>query len=121
MLNCKNIYFCSRNALNDTCFGTKLPYTSVSFIFTGHTNEYNVKTDLESYEWLRYVPECFEAIQRLLCAVHLPKCENGTVSKIPYKVCHNAHKDCSVLKRWGTDKQKKGEIILKWPFFSIAV
>ena len=87
-----------------------MPYTSVSFIFTGHTNEYNVKTDLESYEWLRYVPECFEAIQRLLCAVHLPKCENGTVSKIPYKVCHNAHKDCSVLKRWGTDKQKKGEI-----------
>ena len=97
---------CSRSAKcvsikRDTCFGTNLNYNSVSFDLSGHKNQYNVKASLEKYEWLKYVPDCYKAIRPFLCAVHFPKCENDTISKVPHKLCRNARKECGIVGQWG--------------------
>ena len=97
---------CSRSAKcvpirSDSCFGTNLNYNSVSFDLSGHKNQYNVKAFLEKYEWLKSVPDCYKAIRPFLCAVHFPKCDNDTISKVPHKLCKNARKECGIVSRWG--------------------
>ena len=58
--------------LNFPChfsFDISLPYTSVSYSFTGLRHYWDVQSRLSDWSALRHVPKCWAVIQPLLCAV----------------------------------------------------
>lgn len=96
--HCSSSATCVPLATNATCFGTILPYQSVSFSFTGLQHIWNVKDRLNEWEALRTVPKCWAVIQPLLCAVYMPKCENGKVAKVPHQLCRVAKNPCRIIE-----------------------
>jgi smoothened protein len=108
----KNQELCSRKAqcvnlpVNATCFGTQLPYSSVSFSFTGHQHYWSVQDRLSAWSGLMNVPKCWAAIQPLLCAVYLPKCEGGLISKVPHHLCKGVRNPCRIV-----------DTVHEWPDF----
>ena len=109
---CSKSAKCVAITQNDTCFGAKLPDTDVSFDFSGHVNIWNVNASLKSdWEWYRNTgPKCWPVLQQLLCAVHFPTCENGTISKVEYKLCKKAHNYCPVVETWSTGQYKNYDL-----------
>ena len=67
-------------------FDTSLPYSSVSYSFTGLRHYWEVQSRLSAWSALKHIPKCWAVIQPLLCAVrtqialagliikHIPKC-----------------------------------------------
>lgn len=55
---------------------------------------------------LRNAPRCWSVIQPLLCAVYMPKCENGRVELPSQSLCLATRRPCSIVE------QERG-----WPNF----
>lgn len=90
---------CDFLAHNESCFETPLPYNSVSFAYTGLQNIWNTKDELEKWSALRSVPKCWAVVQPLLCAVYLPKCENGILEKVSHQLCKVAQNPCRFVAK----------------------
>ena len=103
---CSKSAKCEELTKNATCFGTTLPYSSISYSFTGLQNIWNIKDRLKDWEALKAVPKCWAVIQPLLCSVYLPKCENGKVSKVPHQLCRVVQNPCRIV-----------EYVQEWPTF----
>ncbi|KAL6459635.1 hypothetical protein MHYP_G00313940 [Metynnis hypsauchen] len=103
---CKKSSTCEALRYN-TCLGSPLPYTHTSLILAEDS-----QTQEEAFEklamWsgLRNAPRCWAVIQPLLCAVYMPKCENGKVELPSQKLCLSTRKPCSIVE------QERG-----WPNF----
>ena len=82
------------SSANITCFGAVHTYRSFSLAFTGFDNVGTVQSTLTKLESLRFWPKCWVVVQRLLCPVFYPKCENERISKVSYRLCKNAEKPC---------------------------
>ncbi|XP_076577792.1 protein smoothened [Chaetodon auriga] len=104
--NCKKTTTCEALKYN-TCLGSPLPYTHTSLILAEDSS-----TQEEAYEkltmWsgLRNAPRCWSVIQPLLCAVYMPKCENGRVELPSQSLCLATRRPCSIVD------QERG-----WPNF----
>lgn len=48
---------------------------------------------------LRNAPRCWSVIQPLLCAIYMPKCENGRVELPSKSLCLATRKPCSIVDR----------------------
>uniref|UniRef100_A0A671YUQ4 Protein smoothened n=1 Tax=Sparus aurata TaxID=8175 RepID=A0A671YUQ4_SPAAU len=103
---CKKTTTCEALKYN-TCLGSPLPYTHTSLVLAEDSS-----TQEEAYEkltmWsgLRNAPRCWSVIQPLLCAVYMPKCENGKVELPSQSLCLATRRPCSIVD------QERG-----WPNF----
>ncbi|KAM9328534.1 protein smoothened [Pholidichthys leucotaenia] len=104
--HCKKTTTCEALKYN-TCLGSLLPYTHTSLILAEDS-----RTQEEAFEkltmWsgLRNAPRCWSVIQPLLCAVYMPKCENGRVELPSQSLCLATRRPCSIVD------QERG-----WPNF----
>uniref|UniRef100_A0A3Q3JMI7 Protein smoothened n=1 Tax=Monopterus albus TaxID=43700 RepID=A0A3Q3JMI7_MONAL len=103
--NCKKTTTCEALKYN-ACLGSSLPYTHTSLILAEDSS-----TQEEAFEkltmWsLRNAPRCWSVIQPLLCAVYMPKCENGRVELPSQSLCLATRRPCSIVD------QERG-----WPNF----
>lgn len=48
---------------------------------------------------LRNAPRCWSVIQPLLCAIYMPKCENGRVELPSKSLCLATRRPCSIVDR----------------------
>ncbi|XP_017349767.1 smoothened homolog [Ictalurus punctatus] len=103
---CKKTTTCEVLKYN-TCLGSPLPYTHTSLVLAEDS-----ETQEEAFEklamWsgLRNAPRCWAVIQPLLCAVYMPKCENGKVELPSQTLCQATRRPCSIVE------QERG-----WPNF----
>ncbi|XP_062374032.1 protein smoothened [Sardina pilchardus] len=104
--NCKKTTTCEVLKYN-TCLGTPLPYTHTSLILAEDSNtQEEVLEKLAMWSGLRNAPRCWAVIQPLLCAVYMPKCDNGKVELPSQMMCQSTRKPCSIV-----DKERG------WPSF----
>jgi Fz domain len=70
------------------CFGASLPYhySAPGSFVPEIANLTNVSEHLKLWSALRSVPQCWEVIQPLLCAVYIPRCQIMTVSTSGHNV-----------------------------------
>ncbi|XP_072529007.1 protein smoothened [Salminus brasiliensis] len=103
---CKKSSTCEVLKYN-TCLGSPLPYTHTSLILAedSETQEEALEK-LAMWSGLRNAPRCWAVIQPLLCAVYMPKCENGKVELPSQKLCFSTRQPCSIVE------QERG-----WPNF----
>ncbi|KAI7791837.1 protein smoothened [Triplophysa rosa] len=103
---CKKTTTCEVLKYN-TCLGSPLPYSHTSLVLAEDS-----ETQEEAFEklamWsgLRNAPRCWAVIQPLLCAVYMPKCENGKVELPSQHLCQSTRTPCSIVE------QERG-----WPNF----
>ncbi|XP_043093873.1 smoothened homolog isoform X2 [Puntigrus tetrazona] len=96
---CKTSTTCEVLRYN-TCLGSPLPYTHTSLILAedSETQEEALEK-LAMWSGLRNAPRCWAVIQPLLCAVYMPKCENGKVELPSQHLCQATRKPCSIVER----------------------
>lgn len=97
-----NMKYCQRKAtcekLNNTiCMGAKLPYHSTSLDLTDFKTQDKVQELLQVYQYLRYIPKCWAVIQPFLCALYMPKCDNGLVDLPSREMCKITLEPCKIL------------------------
>lgn len=80
-----------------TCMGMKLPYFSTSLELTDLSSQEKVQEKLHYYKYLRYIPKCWAVIQPFLCALYMPKCENGKVDLPSKEMCQLTLKPCKMF------------------------
>ncbi|KFM68595.1 Smoothened-like protein, partial [Stegodyphus mimosarum] len=92
---------------NATCFGTILPYSFTSFALAEDSlSHFEVQDNLALWQGLRSVPRCWAVVQPLLCAVYMPKCENGSIFLPSQEMCRITRGPC-----------KSVEVKHSWPSF----
>ncbi|RZC37430.1 smoothened [Asbolus verrucosus] len=96
------IKYCQKPAkcqpLNYTaCMGTKLPYYSTTLELTDLATQEKVQEKLQLFQYLRYVPKCWAVIQPFLCALYMPKCENGRVDLPSREMCRITLGPCKIF------------------------
>ncbi|ENN70504.1 hypothetical protein YQE_12680, partial [Dendroctonus ponderosae] len=95
--------YCRRDAecqpLETTkCMGAKLPYQSTTLDLIDLASQAKVQEKLQIYEqYLRYIPKCWAVIQPFLCALYMPKCENGQVDLPSEQMCKITMKPCKLI------------------------
>uniref|UniRef100_A0A8C6MCQ2 Protein smoothened n=2 Tax=Nothobranchius TaxID=28779 RepID=A0A8C6MCQ2_NOTFU len=103
---CKKTTTCEALKYN-TCLGSPLPYTHTSLILAEDSSTQEEAFEkLTMWSGLRNAPRCWSVIQPLLCAVYMPKCENGRVELPSKSLCVATRKPCSIVD------QERG-----WPSF----
>ncbi|KAF7495211.1 Smoothened -like protein [Sarcoptes scabiei] len=93
---------------SSVCLDIYLPYKSTAaLIQTDDLNQYieivELTTDyLEKWNGLRYVPQCWKAIQILLCATFFPKCDNETsqIYLLSNDFCEQIREPCGVVEKY---------------------
>lgn len=85
---------------NVTCFGTPLPYDTVSFELTGLERIWQAQSKLKEWTRLQNVPKCWAVIQPLLCSVYLPKCRDSQVDRIGHHLCRVTRGPCRIVEQW---------------------
>lgn len=104
--NCKKSTTCEALKYN-TCLGSPLPYTHTSLILAEDSSTQEEAFEkLTMWSGLRNAPRCWSVIQPLLCAVYMPKCENGRVELPSQSLCLATRRPCSIVD------QERG-----WPAF----
>ncbi|XP_034019485.1 smoothened homolog isoform X2 [Thalassophryne amazonica] len=104
--NCKKTTTCEALKYN-TCLGSPLPYTHTSVILAEDSSTQEEAFEkLTMWSGLRNAPRCWSVIQPLLCAVYMPKCENGRVELPGQSLCLATRRPCSIVD------QERG-----WPNF----
>lgn len=104
--NCKKTTTCEALKYN-TCLGSPLPYTHTSLILAEDSSTQEEAFEkLTMWSGLRNAPRCWSVIQPLLCAVYMPKCENGRVELPSQSLCVATRRPCSIVD------QERG-----WPNF----
>ncbi|XP_011611689.1 protein smoothened [Takifugu rubripes] len=103
---CKKTTTCEVLKYN-TCLGSPLPYTHTSMILAEDSStQEEAMEKLTMWSGLRNAPRCWSVIQPLLCAVYMPKCENGRVELPSQSLCLATRRPCSIVE------QERG-----WPNF----
>ncbi|XP_077566216.1 protein smoothened [Stigmatopora nigra] len=103
---CKMTTTCEALKYN-TCLGSPLPYTHTSLILAEDSiSQEEAFEKLTMWSGLRNAPRCWSVIQPLLCAVYMPKCENGRVELPSQSLCLATRRPCSIVD------QERG-----WPGF----
>ncbi|XP_064200926.1 protein smoothened [Anguilla rostrata] len=96
---CKKSSTCEALKYN-TCLGSPLPYTHTSLILTEDSSTQEEAFEkLAMWSGLRNAPGCWAVIQPLLCAVYMPKCENGRVELPSQSLCQATRKPCGIVER----------------------
>ncbi|XP_054480443.1 smoothened homolog [Anoplopoma fimbria] len=104
--HCKKTSTCEALKYN-TCLGSPLPYTHTSLILAEDSSTQEEAFEkLTMWSGLRNAPRCWSVIQPLLCAVYMPKCENGRVELPSQSLCLATRQPCSIVD------QERG-----WPSF----
>ncbi|XP_068611472.1 protein smoothened [Brachionichthys hirsutus] len=97
--NCKKSTTCEALKYN-TCLGSPLPYTHTSLILAEDSGtQEDAFEKLTMWSGLRNAPRCWSVIQPLLCAVYMPKCENGRVELPGQSLCLATRRPCSIVDR----------------------
>ncbi|XP_057711528.1 protein smoothened [Corythoichthys intestinalis] len=103
---CKMTTTCEALKYN-TCLGSPLPYTHTSLVLAEDSiSQEEAFEKLTMWSGLRNAPRCWSVIQPLLCAVYMPKCENGRVELPSQSLCLATRRPCSIVD------QERG-----WPNF----
>ncbi|XP_049617491.1 protein smoothened [Syngnathus scovelli] len=103
---CKATTTCEALKYN-TCLGSPLPYTHTSLVLAEDSSSQEEAFEkLTMWSGLRNAPRCWSVIQPLLCAVYMPKCENGRVELPSQSLCLATRRPCSIVD------QERG-----WPNF----
>lgn len=84
-----------------TCLGANLPYTSTSFSLVNGTSLDDIEGKLSAWTSLKRVPKCWAALQSFLCAIHMPRCENGSVVLPPVELCRKTRIPCRIMELSG--------------------
>ncbi|XP_060885580.1 protein smoothened [Labrus mixtus] len=96
---CKKTTTCEALKYN-TCLGSPLPYTHTSLILAEDSSTQEEAFEkLTMWSGLRNAPRCWSVIQPLLCAVYMPKCENGRVELPSQNLCLATRRPCSIVDR----------------------
>ncbi|KAM8882978.1 protein smoothened [Synchiropus picturatus] len=104
--NCKRSATCEVLKYN-SCLGSPLPYTHTSLVLAEDSSTQEEALEkLTMWSGLRNAPRCWSVIQPLLCAVYMPKCENGRVELPSQGLCQSTRRPCSIVD------QERG-----WPNF----
>ncbi|XP_073508628.1 protein smoothened [Phyllobates terribilis] len=99
MDRCKKTTTCESLKYN-VCLGSTLPYTLTSTILAEDSlSQDEVHDKLLLWSGLRNAPRCWEAIQPLLCAVYMPKCEAGKVELPSQGLCLATRGPCAIVER----------------------
>ncbi|PWA18265.1 hypothetical protein CCH79_00017810, partial [Gambusia affinis] len=97
--NCKKTSTCEVLKYN-TCLGSPLPYTHTSLILAEDSSSQEEAFEkLTMWSGLRNAPRCWSVIQPLLCAIYMPKCENGRVELPSKSLCLATRRPCSIVDR----------------------
>ncbi|KAM9705277.1 protein smoothened [Menidia menidia] len=103
---CKKTTTCEALKYN-TCLGSPLPYTHTSLVLAEDSSTQEEAFEkLTMWSGLRNAPRCWSVIQPLLCAIYMPKCENGRVELPSKSLCMATRRPCSIVD------QERG-----WPNF----
>ncbi|XP_054656035.1 smoothened homolog [Dunckerocampus dactyliophorus] len=96
---CKKTTTCEVLKYN-TCLGSPLPYTHTSLVLAEDSGTQEEAFEkLNMWSGLRNAPRCWSVIQPLLCAVYMPKCENGRVELPSQSLCLVTRRPCSIVDR----------------------
>ncbi|KAM8973029.1 protein smoothened [Pelodytes ibericus] len=96
---CKKTTTCEALKYN-ICLGSVLPYGLTSTILAEDSiSQEEVRDKLLLWSGLRNAPRCWEAIQPLLCAVYMPKCEGGKVELPSQGLCQATRGPCAIVER----------------------
>ncbi|XP_038052164.1 smoothened homolog [Patiria miniata] len=84
--------------MNSTCLGSSIQhsFTSLDLANDSVTQE-DILRNFRMWEGLRLVPKCWEVVQPFLCAVYLPKCEDGMVELPSYDMCSVTREPCRIV------------------------
>lgn len=82
---------------NNTCMGVKLPYHSTTLELVDLSSQERVQEKLQQYQYLKYIPECWAVIQPFLCALYMPKCENGSAYLPSREMCRFTLAPCHIF------------------------
>ncbi|KAM4747852.1 protein smoothened [Rhinophrynus dorsalis] len=96
---CKKSTTCEPLKYN-ICLGSTLPYGLTSTILAEDSSSQDeVHDKLLLWSGLRNAPRCWDAIQPLLCAVYMPKCEGGKVELPSQGLCQTTRGPCAIVER----------------------
>ncbi|XP_018421483.1 PREDICTED: smoothened homolog [Nanorana parkeri] len=99
MDRCKKTTTCESLKYN-ICLGSALPYAFTSTALAEDSlSQEEVHDKLLLWSGLRNAPRCWEAIQPLLCAVYMPKCEGGKVELPSQGLCQATRGPCAIVER----------------------
>ncbi|KAL7979837.1 hypothetical protein Chor_008175 [Crotalus horridus] len=81
----------------NACLGSPLPYAATSTLLAGDSSSQAEAHDkLLLWSGLRNAPRCWDVIQPLLCAVYMPKCEDGKVELPSQTLCQATRRPCTI-------------------------
>nr|XP_006633522.1 PREDICTED: smoothened homolog [Lepisosteus oculatus] len=96
---CKKTSTCEALKYN-TCLGSPLPYSYTSVILAEDSSSQEEALEkLALWSGLRNAPRCWAVIQPLLCAVYMPKCDNGKVELPSQSLCQATRSPCAIVER----------------------
>uniref|UniRef100_A0A8C8SMS4 Protein smoothened n=1 Tax=Pelusios castaneus TaxID=367368 RepID=A0A8C8SMS4_9SAUR len=96
---CKRAAPCER-LRSGSCLGSALPYAATSTLLAADSaSQEEVRDKLLLWSGLRNAPRCWDAIQPLLCAVYMPKCEDGQVELPSQTLCQATRGPCTIVER----------------------
>ncbi|XP_071280348.1 protein smoothened [Agelaius tricolor] len=82
------------------CLGSALPYAATSTLLaTDSASQEEAHGKLLLWSGLRNAPRCWDVIQPLLCAVYMPKCEDGQVELPSQTLCQATRAPCTIVER----------------------
>ncbi|XP_030334006.1 smoothened homolog [Strigops habroptila] len=83
-----------------SCLGSALPYAATSTLLaTDSASQEEAHGKLLLWSGLRNAPRCWDVIQPLLCAVYMPKCEDGQVELPSQTLCQATRAPCTIVER----------------------
>ncbi|XP_067173703.1 protein smoothened [Apteryx mantelli] len=82
------------------CLGSALPYAATSTLLAADSaSQEEAHGKLLLWSGLRNAPRCWDVIQPLLCAVYMPKCEDGQVELPSQTLCLATRAPCTIVER----------------------
>ncbi|XP_065218384.1 protein smoothened [Planococcus citri] len=84
---------------NTTCLGVKVPYTrtSLGLVADISTQEEAQERLHKWHKTLIHIPKCWAVVQPFLCALFMPKCEDGQVVLPSKEMCDKIQYPCRIL------------------------
>ncbi|KAM4678643.1 protein smoothened [Discoglossus pictus] len=96
---CKKSTTCEPLKYN-VCLGTPLPYGMTAIVLAEDSRSQEEAQDkLWLWSGLRNAPRCWDAIQPLLCAVYMPKCDGNKVELPSQGLCQATRGPCAIVER----------------------
>lgn len=81
-----------------TCMGMKLPYSQTSLdLIDELRSQEQAQELLRDWRRLIHIPKCWAVIQPFLCALYMPRCDDGMVYLPSQEMCQMAAVHCRIL------------------------